>query len=166
MKYFAANNQEADRMSVSAEVDERTPREIYLAAFERVVTEAGPAAVMAAYNRINGVPASENRWLLTDVLRAEWGFEGVVVSDWGGVGDRVAALAAGLDLQMPGPDDAHDAAIVGRCARASWTRPWSTRAHGVWLRSPNSPSPRSPTRPYPPNTTPWHVRWPPTASSC
>jgi beta-glucosidase len=112
VKHFAANNQETDRMRVSAEVDERTLREIYLAAFERVVTEARPAAVMAAYNRINGVPASENHWLLTEVLRTEWGFGGAVVSDWGGVGDRVAALAAGLDLQMPGPDATHDAAIV------------------------------------------------------
>ncbi|GAA2438048.1 glycoside hydrolase family 3 C-terminal domain-containing protein [Actinomadura vinacea] len=117
VKHFAANNQETDRMRVSADVDERPLREIYLAAFERIVTEARPAAVMAAYNRINGVPASENRWLLTDVLRAEWDFEGVVVSDWGGVGDRVAALAAGLDLQMPGPDAANDAAIV-RAVRA------------------------------------------------
>ena len=112
VKHFAANNQETDRMRVSADVDERTLREIYLSAFERVVTEARPAAVMAAYNSVNGVPACENSWLLTDVLRAEWGFEGVVVSDWGAVGDRVAALAAGLDLQMPGPDTANDAAIV------------------------------------------------------
>ena len=112
VKHFAANNQETDRMRVSADVDERTLREIYLPAFEHVVTEARPAAVMAAYNRVNGVPASENHWLLTEVLRAEWGFEGLVVSDWGAVGDRVAALAAGLDLQMPGPDPANDAAIV------------------------------------------------------
>ncbi|MGW0581598.1 glycoside hydrolase family 3 C-terminal domain-containing protein [Streptomyces sp. NPDC002920] len=112
VKHFAANNQETDRMRVSADVDERTLREIYLAAFERVVTEARPAAVMAAYNRINGVPASENRWLLSQVLREEWGFEGLLVSDWGGVGDRPAALAAGLDLQMPGPDAVHDAAVV------------------------------------------------------
>ncbi|MGW3570501.1 glycoside hydrolase family 3 C-terminal domain-containing protein [Streptomyces sp. NPDC000941] len=111
VKHFAANNQETDRMRVSADVDERTLREIYLAAFEHIVTEARPAAVMAAYNRLNGVPATENRWLLTDILRTEWGFEGAVVSDWGAVGDRVAALAAGLDLQMPGPDAANDAAI-------------------------------------------------------
>ncbi|MEV1067109.1 glycoside hydrolase family 3 C-terminal domain-containing protein [Streptomyces sp. NPDC050263] len=112
VKHFAANNQETGRMRVSADVDERTLREIYLPAFERIVTEARPAAVMAAYNRVNGVPASENHWLLTQVLRTEWEFEGVVVSDWGAVGDRVAALAAGLDLQMPGPDPANDAAIV------------------------------------------------------
>lgn len=117
VKHFAANNQETGRMRVSADVDERTLREIYLPAFERIVTEARPAAVMAAYNRVNGVPASEHHWLLTQVLRTEWGFEGVVVSDWGAVGDRVAALAAGLDLQMPGPDPANDAAIV-RAVRA------------------------------------------------
>ncbi|AEM84150.1 glycoside hydrolase family 3 C-terminal domain-containing protein [Streptomyces violaceusniger] len=112
VKHFAANNQETDRMRVSADVDERTLREIYLAAFEHIITQARPASVMAAYNRINGAPASESTWLLTQVLREEWGFEGAVVSDWGGVGDRVAALAAGVDLQMPGPDEANDAAIM------------------------------------------------------
>jgi beta-glucosidase len=105
VKHFAANNQETDRMRVSADVDARTLREIYLAAFERVVTEAAPATVMGAYNRINGVHACENPWLLTDLLRGEWGFTGAVVSDWGAVNDAVAAVAAGLDLQMPGPVD-------------------------------------------------------------
>jgi beta-glucosidase len=81
VKHFAANNQETDRMQVSVDVDERTLREIYLPAFERVVTEARPATVMCAYNRINGVYASENHWLLTEVLRDQWGFGGVVVSD-------------------------------------------------------------------------------------
>ena len=102
LKHFAANNQETDRMRVSAEVDERTLREIYLPAFERVVTEAQPVTVMSAYNRLNGVPAAENRWLLADLLRGEWGFQGAVVSDWGGVSDPVASLRAGLDLEMPG----------------------------------------------------------------
>jgi beta-glucosidase len=102
VKHFAANNQETQRMQVSVDVDERTLREIYLPAFERTVTESQPATIMSAYNRINGVYASENRWLLTDVLRDDWGFTGVVVSDWGAVDDRVAALEAGLDLQMPG----------------------------------------------------------------
>ncbi|GII05292.1 glycoside hydrolase family 3 C-terminal domain-containing protein [Planobispora takensis] len=101
VKHFAVNNQETDRMRVSADVDEQTLREIYLPAFERIVREAAPYAVMTAYNRINGVYASENHWLLTEVLRGEWGFDGLVMSDWGAVNDRVAALAAGLDLEMP-----------------------------------------------------------------
>ncbi|GAA0240217.1 glycoside hydrolase family 3 C-terminal domain-containing protein [Cryptosporangium japonicum] len=101
LKHFAANNQETDRMTVSADVDERTLREIYLPAFERVVTKAQPWTVMCSYNRINGVYASEDPWLLTDVLRGDWGFDGLVVSDWGAVNERGAAVAAGLDLEMP-----------------------------------------------------------------
>ncbi|MFC8845890.1 MULTISPECIES: glycoside hydrolase family 3 C-terminal domain-containing protein [unclassified Micromonospora] len=101
VKHFAANNQETDRMTVSAEVDERTLREIYLPAFERIVTRARPWTVMCSYNRINGVYASEHRWLLTDVLRDEWGFDGLVVSDWGAVNERDRAVHAGLDLEMP-----------------------------------------------------------------
>ncbi|RAK28713.1 beta-glucosidase [Actinoplanes lutulentus] len=112
VKHFAANNQETDRLRVSADVDERTLREIYLPHFERIVTRAKPWMVMCAYNRINGVHASQHRWLLTDVLRDEWGFDGVVVSDWGAVGDRVAALAAGLDLEMPPKLGVSDVALV------------------------------------------------------
>jgi beta-glucosidase len=112
VKHFAANNQETDRMQVSADVDERTLREIYLPAFERVVTQARPATVMCAYNKLNGVYASQHRWLLTDVLRTEWDFGGVVVSDWGAVDDRVAAVAAGLDLQMPGNHGVSDRQVV------------------------------------------------------
>jgi beta-glucosidase len=116
LKHFAVNSQETDRMRVSADVDERTLRELYLRAFQRVVTQAQPWTVMCAYNRLNGVYASQNRWLLTDVLRGEWAFEGLVVSDWGAVADRVAAVAAGLDLTMPGPADAGDQALVDAVA--------------------------------------------------
>lgn len=112
LKHYAANNQETERLRVSAEVDERTLREIYLPAFERVVTQARPATVMCAYNRLNGVFASEHPWLLTEVLREEWGFDGYVVSDWGAVHDPVASLRAGLDLEMPSTGDASPAAIV------------------------------------------------------
>jgi beta-glucosidase len=112
VKHFAANNQETERMRVSVEVDERTLREIYFPAFEQIVKEARPATVMCSYNKINGVHASENRWLLTELLRDEWGFEGAVVSDWGAVSNRVAALKAGLDLEMPGNGGTSDREIV------------------------------------------------------
>lgn len=112
VKHYAANNQEDDRLRVSAEVDERTLREIYLPAFERVVTAAQPWTVMCAYNKVNGTYASEHRWLLTEVLREEWGFTGLVVSDWGAVHDRVAALAAGLDLEMPPQRGVSDEALL------------------------------------------------------
>jgi beta-glucosidase len=112
LKHYAANNQETDRLRVSAEVDDRTLREIYLAGFERAVTQARPWTVMCSYNKVNGVYASEHAWLLTTVLRGEWGFDGLVVSDWGAVHDRVAALVAGLDLEMPPNRGVSDAAIV------------------------------------------------------
>lgn len=102
VKHFAVNNQESDRHRVSADADERTLREIYLRGFQRVVTDASPWTVMCSYNRINGVPAAANHWLLTEVLREQWGFGGVVVSDWGAVDDLAASVAAGLDLEMPG----------------------------------------------------------------
>ncbi len=112
LKHFAGNEAEHDRMRASSDVDERPLREVYLRAFQRVVEEARPWTVMCSYNRVNGVYAAEDGWLLTDVLRGEWGFRGAVVSDWGAVSDRVAAVAAGLDLQMPGPDPDGDAGLV------------------------------------------------------
>lgn len=101
IKHFAANNQEYKRMSVDVRVDERTLREIYLASFEAAVIEAQPWTVMCAYNQINGAYCSENGFLLNDVLRKEWKFEGAVMSDWGAVADREKGITAGLDLEMP-----------------------------------------------------------------
>jgi beta-glucosidase len=112
LKHYAANNQEFQRFSISAEVDERTLREIYLPAFEKAVKEAQPWTVMCSYNKVNGVFASEHHTLLTKILKDEWGFEGLVVSDWGAVRDRVAALRGGLDWEMPGPQDRRVKAVV------------------------------------------------------
>ncbi|WP_028509979.1 glycoside hydrolase family 3 C-terminal domain-containing protein [Ruminococcus sp. NK3A76] len=112
LKHFAANNQETRRLSVSAEVDERAFREIYLSAFEYAVKEARPQTVMCSYNKIWGEYSSQNKRLLTDILRDEWGFEGLVVSDWGAVDDRPKGVAAGLDLEMPGSMGKNDKRIV------------------------------------------------------
>lgn len=112
IKHFAANNQELNRMSCSSEVDERTLREIYLPAFETAVKKAQPYTVMCSYNKINGVYSSENPWLLTEVLRKEWGFEGYVMSDWGAVNNRVDGLKAGLELEMPSSGGITDQEII------------------------------------------------------
>ncbi len=112
LKHFAANNQEFQRFSINAEVDERTLREIYLPAFEKAVRRAKPWTVMCAYNKLNGEYCSENHTLLTDILKNEWGFDGLVVSDWGAVHDRVASLKSGLDLEMPGPQERRVKAVV------------------------------------------------------
>jgi beta-glucosidase len=102
LKHYVANNQETDRLRVSVNIDERSLREIYLRAFQIALRESTAWSVMSSYNRINGLHVSENPWILTEILRGEWGFDGIVVSDWGAVRDPVAALAAGLDLRMPG----------------------------------------------------------------
>jgi beta-glucosidase len=112
LKHYAANNQEFHRFSINAVVDERTLREIYLPSFETAVKKAKPWTVMCSYNKINGTYGSEHHGLLVDILKNEWGFEGLVVSDWGAVHDRVAALKGGLDLEMPGPKDMRVKAVV------------------------------------------------------
>jgi beta-glucosidase len=112
LKHFAVNSQESQRFSISAEVDERTLHEIYLPAFEAVVKKAQPWTVMCAYNKINGTYCSENHQLLVDILKDDWGFEGLVVSDWGAVKERVAALKGGVDLEMPGPQERRVRAVI------------------------------------------------------
>ncbi len=102
LKHFACNNQEYKRFQSDSVLDDRTLRELYLSAFEIAVRESRPAAVMCAYNKINGTHCSDNQRLLTDILRGEWGFDGMVVTDWGALNDRVSAFKAGCDLNMPG----------------------------------------------------------------
>ncbi|TDQ54182.1 glycoside hydrolase family 3 C-terminal domain-containing protein [Actinorugispora endophytica] len=134
LKHFAVNNQETGRMSVSAEVDERTLREIYLPAFERVVTGARPWTVMCSYNRVNGVYASEDPWLLTDVLRGDWGYDGLVVSDWGAVNRRADAVGAGLDLEMPSSGGSGTRAVLDALAAGELSEEDVDRAVGRVLR--------------------------------
>lgn len=111
LKHFAANNQEKLRMTISAVVDERALREIYLAPFEEAI-KAQPWTVMCSYNRINGVYSSDNKKLLTDILRDEWGYKGLVVSDWNAVNDRVQGIRAGLDIEMPACGGRTDREII------------------------------------------------------
>ena len=112
VKHFAANDSEVERQTMSSDVDERTLRELYLAPFEAVVKQAGVMAVMSGYNRLNGTWCSEHPWLLTDVLRGDWGFDGIVMSDWFGTHSTEATVNAGLDLEMPGPERHRGAKIV------------------------------------------------------
>ena len=112
VKHFAANNQETRRMTNDSQVDERTLHEIYLPAFEAVVKKGKTGGVMCAYNSLNGQFCAENRTLLTDILRKQWGYKGIVVTDWGAVKDRVEGIRAGLDLEMPGGPGAQDQEIV------------------------------------------------------
>ena len=111
-KHFACNSQETLRMTSDSVVDERTLREIYLTGFEIAVKKGRPRAIMSAYNKINGVYANEDRRLLRDILRDEWGFNGIVVSDWGGSNDHVEGVRAGSHLEMPAPGPWGDLLLV------------------------------------------------------
>lgn len=108
LKHFVANNQETDRLTISSEIDERTLREIYLKPFEIAVKKSKPVSIMAAYNKLNGIHCSQNKWLINDVLREEWGFDGAVISDWGAVHDDIACFASGLDMEMPRNDNLYE----------------------------------------------------------
>lgn len=117
VKHFAVNNQETDRFVVDAIVDERTLREIYLRGFEYAVTHSVPWTVMAAYNSVNGVPCTAHDWLLDTVLRREWGFDGVVMSDWGATVNRIDGVGAGMDLEMPSSAGMYDAELIDAVGR-------------------------------------------------
>ena len=119
VKHFALNNSENYRFMGNSVASENTIRSLYLKPFEYIVRHAKPATVMCAYNQVNGVYCSENKWLLTDVLRNEWGFDGAVMSDWGAVRDRVLGLKAGMDLEMPGDTDICRRAILDAVADGS-----------------------------------------------
>lgn len=112
VKHFAGNNRENQRFTSSSNIDQRALREVYLAVFERIVKKARPATLMCSYNKLNGILNSQNKKLLTDILRNQWGFSGLVMSDWGAVADHVAALKAGLDLEMPGKGEESTNEIV------------------------------------------------------
>ncbi len=116
LKHFAVNNHESHRFVVDAVVDERTLRELYLTGFEIAVKESAPWTVMCSYNLVNGIYASEHHHLLQEVLRDEWGFEGLVMTDWGATNDRIAGIRAGLDLEMPGSAGAYDNDVLGAFA--------------------------------------------------
>ena len=105
LKHFAANSQELSRFTSDSVMDDRTLRELYLSAFEIAVKEGKPSTVMCAYPKLNGVHCSDNKELLTDILRREWGFSGMVITDWGAMNDRIEGFRAGCDLNMPGGSD-------------------------------------------------------------
>ncbi len=112
LKHYAVNNQEYRRMTIDAIVDERALREIYLAGYEIAVKESQPWTMMCAYNKVNGTYCSEHKYLMDDVLRGEWGYKGLVVTDWGAMNERVKGLTAGIELEMPGVNNGNNAMIV------------------------------------------------------
>ena len=128
LKHFALNNMETRRQNSDSVCDMRTMREIYLAAFEKAVKEASPWTMMCSYNRINGVFASDNRLLMNDILREEWGFDGLVMTDWGALNDRIAAINAGVELEMPASDGATDRAIADAVRAGDLEEPLLDRA--------------------------------------
>ena len=155
IKHFVGNDTEFERMTISSEIDERTLRELYLLPFEAAVKRAGVRAVMSGYNRLNGTFCGEHPWLLNEVLRGQWGFDGVVVSDWFGCHSAGESLLAGLDLEMPGPARQRGSAPARRGARRRGHRARPRRRRrppaGAW---PSGPAPPTPTRPSRPPTTP------------
>lgn len=135
-KHFAVNSQELRRMAMNAVLDERTLREIYLTGFEIAVKEGGAKAIMTSYNQVNGTYSNENTHLLKDILRGEWGYDGIVITDWGGSNDHIKGVAAGSDLEMPG--DAY--AGNGLCKAAGESGPGrkDLRGGGRRLRGPSA----------------------------
>ena len=115
-KHFAGNESEIQRTTMNSEIDERTLREVYLLPFEAVVKRAGAWALMSAYNKLNGTYTAEHRWLLTEVLRGDWGFDGAVMSDWFGSRSTAPTINAGLDLEMPGPPRDRGAKLIAAVA--------------------------------------------------
>ena len=117
LKHYLANNQEKARLVSDSIIDERALREIYLAGFEIAVKEAQPWTLMCSYNQINGIYASDNQRLMSDIPRGEWGYEGAIMTDWGAMNDRVQAIRAGLDLEMPGPCDENEKQVLDAVAQ-------------------------------------------------
>ncbi|GHP14080.1 glycosyl hydrolase [Lentilactobacillus fungorum] len=147
VKHFAANNRENRRFTSSSNMDERTLRELYLTAFEKIVKQAHPATLMCSYNAINGTLNSQNHRLLTDILRDEWDYQGLVMSDWGAVADHPAAIKAGLDLEMPGKGAASVAEVVAAVKQHELSENDLDKAVGRvlkmlanWAPDPTSPS--------------------------
>ncbi|MCB0996685.1 MAG: glycoside hydrolase family 3 protein, partial [Acidimicrobiales bacterium] len=133
-KHLVGNEAEFQRNTISSDIDQRALRELYLRPFELAVTEGGVLAVMTAYNRLNGRFCAEDRWLLTDVLRGEWGFDGIVMTDWFGSADTVDSAHAGLDLEMPGPGRAFGDALAAAVATGEVAESALDEIVQRWLR--------------------------------